>query len=207
MHTIKTLMITALMLAWVLPVCAEDFGGPEIKFDEPATGVAFSHESHVGDMGFECESCHDALFEMETGAAVAAGNFTMAAMAEGKYCGSCRNGEDAFASTGDCSTCHAVGDDILYDKPVKSVTFNHSLHVEKHGMGCADCHDGMFAMKAKLAQANSDFTMASLYEGEYCGACHDGAAAFASNTRCASCHGGVKEYERVVGMDKPQAAH
>ncbi len=158
-------------------------------------------------MGFECDSCHDGLFEMESGAAGATGNFTMAALAEGEFCGACHNGSDAFASTDDCTLCHAVGERILYDQPVKSVAFSHADHVEKNGLGCADCHDGMFAMQARAAQSNDDFTMASLYEGEYCGACHDGSFAFASDTRCASCHGGVKEYERVVGANDAAVAH
>jgi len=201
MYRIKLLMVSALLLGMALPVCAEDFGGPEITFEEPAAGVVFSHKSHVGDMGFECDSCHDQLFEMESGAALAKGDFTMKSLAAGKYCGSCHDGKNAFASTGDCATCHgAGGGDILYDQPVKSVTFSHGVHVEQNGLGCADCHDGLFAMKGKAAQANADFTMAALYAGAYCGSCHDGSSAFASNTRCASCHGGVKEYQRVAGL-------
>jgi len=199
MLKIKTMLVAVLLVVMAVPALAEDFGGPEIVFDEPATGVTFSHESHVGDMEFECDTCHDDLFEMEVGAAAAAGNFTMAALAEGEYCGACHDGSEAFASTIDCTSCHAVGGDILYDQPVQSVSFSHTIHADENGMGCSDCHDGLFAMQAKAAQVNADFTMASLYEGEYCGACHDGSSAFASNTRCASCHGGVKEYERVVG--------
>ena len=207
MYRIKMLMVAALILALGLPVVADDFGGPEITYDQPATGVAFSHASHVGDMGFECDSCHEAVFEMETGAALAKGDFTMASLEQGKYCGACHNGQDSFASTADCTTCHTVGGDILYDQPVKSVTFSHDLHVEANGLACEDCHDGLFAMQAKEAQKSDDFTMASLYLGAHCGACHDGSSAFASNTRCASCHGGVKEYKRVIGLSQEQAQH
>lgn len=208
MAKIKMLMITALLLGLAIPAMAgDDFGGPEITFDQPASGVAFSHASHVGDMGFECDSCHDKLFEMESGAAAAAGDFTMASLAKGKYCGACHNGTDAFASTSDCTACHAVGGDILYDQPVRSVTFSHQVHADENGLGCSDCHDGQFAMKAKSAQGNDNFAMEALYSGEYCGACHDGATAFASNTRCASCHGGVKEFKRVSGGETAAAAH
>jgi len=209
MYRIKMLMVTGLLLAVTLPAGAEDFGGPEITFDEPATGVVFSHAAHVGDMGFACDSCHDKLFEMEVGAAQAKGDFTMASLEKGKYCGACHDGSNAFAATGDCATCHGEGGgDILYDQPVKSVTFSHAVHVDENGLACADCHDGMFAMKARAAQAQDDFTMASLYEGAYCGACHDGSAAFASNTRCATCHGGVKEYKRVAGLsEQPASGH
>ena len=84
------------------------------------------------------------------------------------------------------------GGDIIYTKPVKSVTFSHKIHVEDKGLTCDMCHAREFAMQALKAQENADFTMASLYEGRYCGSCHNGSMAFASNTRCASCHTGVK---------------
>jgi|SRR5208283_4229411 len=85
------------------------------------------------------------------------------------------------------------GGDILYTKPVKSVLFSHNLHVEKEKLGCDMCHMKLFEMKALAAQSKEDFTMGALYKGKYCGACHNGKAAFASNTQCARCHGGVKE--------------
>ena len=44
--------------------------------------------------------------------------------------------------------------------------------------------------------------MASLYEGNYCGACHDGDTAFASNTRCTACHIGVNGYERLKRLEE-----
>jgi c(7)-type cytochrome triheme protein len=83
------------------------------------------------------------------------------------------------------------GGDIIFTKPVKSVTFSHKTHVEDMGLSCDMCHTRLFEM-AQVAQDKSDFTMDSLYKGKYCGACHDGNMAFASNTRCASCHSGVK---------------
>lgn len=84
------------------------------------------------------------------------------------------------------------GGDILYTKPVKSVLFSHKTHVEQKGLTCDMCHSGAFEMQSLRAQENPDFTMESLYQGKYCGACHNGTMAFASNTRCASCHTGVK---------------
>lgn len=76
---------------------------------------------------------------------------------------------------------------ILYTKPIESVTFSHQDHLQK-GSSCNTCHSGLFAMKALSAQKNKDFTMESLYQGKYCGACHNGKKAFASNTQCARCH-------------------
>jgi len=88
------------------------------------------------------------------------------------------------------------GGDIIYTEPLKAVLFSHASHVQESGLSCDSCHDGIFAMEALSVQKNKDFTMASLYQGKYCGACHDGSMAFASNTQCARCHIGVKGFER-----------
>jgi c(7)-type cytochrome triheme protein len=84
------------------------------------------------------------------------------------------------------------GGDIIYTKGVKTVLFSHKLHVEKKELSCDLCHGRNFVMQALKAQENPDFTMKSLVEGKYCGSCHNGIMAFASNTRCADCHTGVK---------------
>ena len=82
--------------------------------------------------------------------------------------------------------------DIVYTEPVKSVVFSHELHVVKKGLGCDRCHSGLFAPAAYSASKKGDFTMASFYKGKYCGACHNGKTAFASDSQCARCHAGVK---------------
>ena len=92
---------------------------------------------------------------------------------------------------------------IVYDKPVKGVVFSHKTHVDK-GLSCDMCHPRLFEMQAKKAQSNADFVMDSLYKGKYCGACHNGTLAFASNTRCATCHIGVKGAKRLTGSDKQE---
>ncbi|MFQ3573553.1 MAG: c(7)-type cytochrome triheme domain-containing protein [Thermodesulfovibrionales bacterium] len=97
------------------------------------------------------------------------------------------------------STVFADGGDILYTKPVKSVLFSHKSHAK---ISCDRCHSGLFEMKALAAQEKPDFNMDALYKGKYCGACHNGKDAFASNTQCARCHGGVSEYEHF--KKKPQ---
>ncbi len=88
---------------------------------------------------------------------------------------------------------------IIFTKPLKAVLFDHRLHVEEAGLSCEDCHDEVFEMEAGSTQENEDFTMESLYQGKYCGVCHDGESAFASNTRCATCHIGVMGYQRLTG--------
>lgn len=86
---------------------------------------------------------------------------------------------------------------IIWVKPVKSVVFSHKVHTMDAGLECDSCHDDLFTMEAGAAEAAEDFTMASLYEGSYCGACHDGSTAFASNTRCTACHIGVRGHARL----------
>lgn len=112
-------------------------------------------------------------------------------------------------------TSQAIGGDddeedggtIIFTQPVKAVVFEHSIHMDM-GLECDSCHDDLFEMAAGTAEENDDFTMKSLYEGKYCGACHDGDTAFASNTRCTSCHIGVKGYERMKGGgEKKEGGH
>lgn len=90
---------------------------------------------------------------------------------------------------------------IVYDKPVRGVIFSHKAHMDK-GLSCDMCHNRLFEMQAKKSQEQSDFVMESLYQGKYCGACHNGSLAFAANTRCATCHIGVKGEERLKSSGK-----
>ncbi len=89
---------------------------------------------------------------------------------------------------------------ILYTKPLESVIFSHQDHVRK-GLSCSTCHSGLFEMEALNVQKNKDFTMDSLYQGKYCGACHNGKKAFASDTQCARCH--VGSFAKATGKDIP----
>ena len=96
-------------------------------------------------------------------------------------------------------------DPIIWEKPVKTVVFNHKTHTMGAGLDCASCHDDVFAMERGAAQESEDFTMQSLYKGRYCGTCHDGKTAFASNTRCTTCHIGVKGHARLTGKKDVKA--
>lgn len=98
------------------------------------------------------------------------------------------------------------GGTIIFTKPVKAVVFEHKNHIDQ-GLECDSCHDDLFEMETGVAEDNDDFTMASLYEGKYCGACHDGDMAFASNTRCTVCHIGVKGYNRAMGKTTTSSGH
>ena len=88
---------------------------------------------------------------------------------------------------------------VIWVKPVRSVIFDHKIHTMQGGLECDSCHDDLFQMEAGAAQENDDFTMATMYDGGYCGACHDGSTAFAANTRCTACHIGVRGHNRLQG--------
>ncbi len=183
----------------------EDTYGPEaaVVFEVPVAGVNFSHKVHTMDAGLDCDSCHDEVFQMEAGAAGAEGDFTMKAFTEGKYCGACHDGDTAFTTSGTCAACHALPaeDPMIFAKPVKAVDFSHKLHTEDMGLDCESCHDEIFVMKKGTAAEKGDYTMQSLYDGKYCGACHsEDGDAFPSNTRCNDCHIGVKGYDRIYGV-------
>lgn len=188
---------------------AGEWGETEIVSMEPIDAM-FSHKSHVVRYGFTCDACHPDTFEKKAGSAMAKGDYTMASFAEGKYCGSCHNGEIAFdanAST-TCNQCHAEPPEVVvFEKPVKAVIFDHSGHVAI-GLDCSSCHNDVFEMKVGSAEHHPEhFTMEALYKGEYCGACHNGDDAFASDTRCTACHIGVKGYDRMFGNATAKDGH
>lgn len=86
---------------------------------------------------------------------------------------------------------------IIWEKPVPGVVFSHKRHTMENGLDCFDCHDDLFEMEAGAAAEQENFTMAAIYEGEYCGACHDGDMATAADKRCTLCHIGVRGVNRL----------
>ncbi|MBC8209409.1 MAG: hypothetical protein H8E79_09625 [Desulfobulbaceae bacterium] len=190
--------------------------GPKttIIFNTPVT-ASFDHKVHTADIGLDCSSCHDSEmvaekrgFAMQRGVAEATGQFTMAAMAEGQFCGVCHDGDMAFGVDENCAACHQLPDDpIIWTAPVKAVIFSHDQHVNDIGLDCESCHSDVFAMKVGAAPATGNYTMRALNDGQYCGACHDGETAFASNTQCNTCHIGVKGYNRAMGTTPDTGGH
>ena len=63
----------------------------------------FPHWVHR--INYRCDVCHDRLFEMKHGATPV----TMDLMKEGKVCGACHNGEQAFyVDFKNCHRCHVA---------------------------------------------------------------------------------------------------
>ncbi len=76
---------------------------------------------------------------------------------------------------------------IVWEKPVK-VIFEHKVHTDDMELECSSCHAELFAMQRGVAPKTGKLSMASLAKGQFCGACHDGDSAFATDTNCAACH-------------------
>jgi c(7)-type cytochrome triheme protein len=82
--------------------------GKTVEFASPRGKVTFSGKVHA-DKGLQCADCHSKpkLFEMKKGG----DKITMAAMNEGKFCGTCHDGKKAFSvkAPADCGKCHQTG--------------------------------------------------------------------------------------------------
>ena len=79
--------------------------GKTVEFASPRGKVIFDGKLHA-DKGLKCADCHSKpkLFEMKKGG----DKITMAAMNEGKFCGTCHDGKKAFKSSdaANCAKCH-----------------------------------------------------------------------------------------------------
>ncbi|MCK9175038.1 MAG: hypothetical protein M0O96_07150 [Desulforhopalus sp.] len=91
---------------------------------------------------------------------------------------------------------------IVWTKPVVGAVFSHKVHTVGAGLDCDSCHDDLFEREAGISEESEDFNMQSMYDGEFCGSCHDGETAFAANTRCTACHIGVIGIERMNKKDQ-----
>lgn len=90
---------------------------------------------------------------------------------------------------------------VIWQSPVRGVVFFHKTHTMENELDCDSCHDDVFEMESGVAEKQEDFTMAAMYEGKYCGVCHDGETAFASDKRCTLCHIGVRGVERLSALE------
>jgi c(7)-type cytochrome triheme protein len=71
------------------------------------------------------------------------------------------------------------------DGSAGKVIFSGSVHAEK-GLKCKDCHPKIFPMK----KTTEELKMSDLNAGKYCGECHNGKRAYATNNPadCSKCH-------------------
>jgi len=73
---------------------------------------------------------------------------------------------------------------IVWDQPAVA-QFDHKVHTMDAGLSCDDCHDDLYEMESGSA---SHVTMKEMAEGKSCGKCHDGDAAFSTESDCMLCH-------------------
>lgn len=150
-----------------------------IFYGKGASAVTFAHDTHA--MISPCKDCHPKLFTMKKGEA----RISFSDHSNNKYCFNCHNGKKAF-SWSTCNNCHAETPSpkqpIVYKpKDIGYVEFSHEFHASV--FSCQDCHPKIWQMKRSLKK----MTMDAMYEGKFCGSCHDGKKAFAS-TECDKCH-------------------
>ena len=66
-----------------------------------------------------------------------------------------------------------------------NVVYSHQTHISKN-LKCTDCHTKIF----KMAKPAAPLKMADMNNGQACGACHNGQAAFSVKdaANCSKCH-------------------
>ncbi len=153
--------------------------GP-ISFGKGEEAVTFDHKAHISMN--KCNDCHTNLFPMKQGSS----KIRFADHGSNKYCYACHNGKRAF-SWNDCTMCHTKGAPfpkvpIAY-KPsgAAPVSFSHEFHIQV--FKCDECHTKIWPMK----RGAKKMAMDGMYEGKFCGVCHNGQTAF-SATDCDKCH-------------------
>lgn len=136
--------------------------------------ITFNHKSHLSRD--RCERCHTGVFRPGPNQPVG-----MAAMAKGKSCGACHNGQLAFGLD-KCSACHPVKDVTYNIRGAAPLRFSHDFHLGMYR--CQDCHGVMFGKPGHRKTAG----MRDMEKGVSCGACHDEKQAFSVKGNCAKCH-------------------
>ncbi len=170
--------VTMLNFIWMSCLAAGAVEIKNITFTTKSAGkVTFSHKEHLkqGDMANNCNACHDSIYAIKKKV-----RYTMADMEKGKSCGACHNGAKAFALK-ECVRCHHVKEITYKVKATGSTYFSHKKHLVSTP-DCNSCHPALFA-----AGPNKRVTMAEMYKGKSCGACHDSKKAF-DIKNCSGCH-------------------
>jgi c(7)-type cytochrome triheme protein len=77
-------------------------GGGDVTMKNKGGETIFSHEAHVEVAGLQCQECHPKVYTN----AKQHKSVTMKTMEQGKSCGSCHNGKEAFSVKENCENCH-----------------------------------------------------------------------------------------------------
>ncbi|MBX7044586.1 MAG: cytochrome C [Ignavibacteria bacterium] len=145
--------------------------------DDNSKIIKFNHKIHIADAGIKCEDCH-----------TAAGKSTSLKdnlNPKKEVCATCHDVKDKK----DCSLCHYDGV-FAKLKPAKSeLIFSHKYHIETEKKKCADCHQGIEAVKFAKESA------AGMPSMESCVTCHDNKKAA---NDCEACHSNLTNLHPVT---------
>jgi c(7)-type cytochrome triheme protein len=191
---------------------AETLNGSGILYTIPVKSVLFTHKSHGIEQRLSCVQCHNGLFEMEALKVQEKKDFNMESFYQGKYCGACHNGKDAFASNTQCARCHlrVKGRGPQRDMPVykasesfgqpeRVIRFNHESHSRL--TKCSNCHPRLF----KIKKGANKITQADHSQQKYCFVCHDGKKSFSWNN-CSRCHVETPTPQQAVSFGQGKKA-
>jgi len=84
--------------------------------------------------------------------------------------------------------------ELVFKNKNGDVHFSHVYHVKVKKQHCSYCHPKLFKKKF----GSDKFTMKDIWEGKYCGACHNGTKAFSAKDpkNCSRCHSQGKGEKR-----------
>jgi len=150
-----------------------------ISFGLGDSAVTFDHGPHTAIL--KCNQCHPQIFPTKIGSTI----ISFLDHGKPRFCFACHDGEKAF-SWNNCTNCHSkvpFSKMAITYKPTGAapVSFSHEFHTQV--FECNKCHTKIWDMK----KGSKKMTMAALYEGKFCGMCHNEKEAFPV-TDCDKCH-------------------
>ena len=85
-----------------------------------------------------------------------------------------------------CFKGGVLNKNLVFKTPKGDVVFSHVYHVKVKHQHCFYCHPKLFKRKFGA----DHFTMQDIWQGKYCGACHNGVKAFSAKNpaNCTRCH-------------------
>lgn len=148
----------------------------DARFETAGTQCIDCHrldDTHAGNRGSACESCHTTeTWHAEFDHAAATG-FALQGAHQSLECNNCHVSEPEYEGlAADCGSCHS-GDDA---------------HLGRNGTACGDCH-GQNSWKASFDhRAETGYELAGAHRTLTCTACHKGSLSDPLPTDCVGCH-------------------
>lgn len=165
------------ILFCLLSVCVACSPHIEKEKKEGPQDRVISRDEAIG--GIPCFKCHS----YKKFASVEKGTFPhLVHTDKGYHCNQCHTikGHRHMKTTSAlCKDCHGLKP-FTYASGGFPAMFSHESHVS---LKCKECHTTIFQMK----KGASKITMDAIYQGRFCGACHNGKKAFPSS-ECGLCH-------------------